>query len=64
MEGQTKRANSTANSETITVPATSRETQDAIDALLLLGNPPEESLPGPGRQRNTNANYKTTTDRP
>ena len=46
MEGQIKKAKSTSNSETITVPATSRETQDAIDALLLLGNPPEESLPG------------------
>ena len=46
MEGHTKKANSTTDSETITVPATSRETQDAIDALLLLGNPPEASLPG------------------
>ena len=46
MEGQIKKANSTTDSETITIPATSRETQDAIDALLLLGNPPEESLPG------------------
>ena len=33
MEGQTKRANSTTDFETITVPATSRETQDAIEAL-------------------------------
>ena len=46
MEGQIKKANSTTNSETITIPATSHETQDVIDALLLLGNPPEESLPG------------------
>ena len=46
MEGETKKANSTTDSETITVPATSCETQDMIDALLLLGNPPEESLPG------------------
>ena len=45
MEGQMKRANPTTDSETITVPATSHETQDAIEALLLLGNPPEESLP-------------------
>ena len=45
MEGQTNRANPTANAETIKVPATSRKTQDAIEALLLLGNPPEESLP-------------------
>ena len=46
MEGQTKTVNSTTNSETTTVPATSHETQDAIEALLLLGNPPEESVPG------------------
>ena len=45
-EGQIKKANSTTDSETITVPATSCETQDVIDALLLLGNPTEESLPG------------------
>ena len=45
MEGQTKRVNATADSETITVPATSHETQEAIEALLLLGNPPEEALP-------------------
>ena len=45
MEGQMKRVNATANSKTITVPATSSETQDAIEALLLLGNPPEEPLP-------------------
>ena len=38
--------NITPDSETTTVPATSHETQDAIDALLLLGNLPEESLPG------------------
>ena len=38
--------NTTTDSETTTVPATSRETQDAIEALLLLGNRPEESLPG------------------
>ena len=48
MEGHTKKANSTADSETITVPATSCETQDVIDALLLLGNPLEASLPGLG----------------
>ena len=46
MEGQTKNVNITTDSETTTVPATSRETQDAIDALLLLGNPLEESVPG------------------
>ena len=46
MEGQIKKANSTTDSKTITVPATSHETQDTIDALLLLGNPPEESVPG------------------
>ena len=46
MEGPMKKANSTADSETTTVPATSHETQDAIDALLLLGNPPKASLPG------------------
>ena len=46
MEGQIKKARSTTNSKTITVPATSRETQDAINALLLLGNPLRESLPG------------------
>ena len=46
MEGHTKKANSAADSETVTVPATSHETQDVIDALLLLGNPPEASLPG------------------
>ena len=46
MEGQTKTVNSTMNSKTTTVSATSRETQDAIEALLLLGNPPEESVPG------------------
>ena len=45
-EGQTKNVNDTTDSETTTVPATSRETQDVIEALLLLGNPPEESLPG------------------
>ena len=45
-EGQTKNVNTTTDSETTTVPATSRETQDTIKALLLLGNPPEESLPG------------------
>ena len=45
-EGQTTNVNTTTNSETTTVPATSRETQDAIEALLLLGNPLEESLPG------------------
>ena len=45
-EGQTKNVNTITGSETTTVPATSRETQDAIEALLLLGNPPEESLPG------------------
>ena len=41
-----KNVNTTTDSETTIVPATSRETQDAIDALLLLGNPPEESVPG------------------
>ena len=46
MEGQTKNVNITTNSETTTVPATSCETQDAINALLLLGNPLEESVPG------------------
>ena len=46
MEGHTKKANSTTDSDTITVPANSHETQDMIDALLLLGNPPEASLPG------------------
>ena len=46
MEGQTKNVNITTDSETTTVPATSCETQDTIDALLLLGNPPEESVPG------------------
>ena len=46
MEGQTKNVNIATDSETTTVPATSRETQDAIDALLLLGNPLEESVPG------------------
>ena len=44
-EGQTKNVNTTTDSETTTVPATSRETQDAIEALLLLGNLLEESLP-------------------
>ena len=46
MEVQTENVNITTDSETTTVPATSRETQDAIEALLLLGNPLEESLPG------------------
>ena len=46
MEGQTKNVNITTDSETTTVPATSCETQDVIDALLLLGYPPEESVPG------------------
>ena len=41
MEGQMKNVNTTTNSETTTVPATSRKTQDVIDALLLLGNPPD-----------------------
>ena len=41
-----KNVNTTTDSEKTIVPATSRETQDAIDALLLLGNPPEESVPG------------------
>ena len=45
MEGQMKNVNTTIDSETITVPATSHETQNVIDALLLLGNPPEESVP-------------------
>ena len=45
-EGQTTNVNTTTDSETTTVPATSCETQDTIKALLLLGNPPEESLPG------------------
>ena len=45
-EGQTENVNITPDSETTTVPATSHETQDAIEALLLLGNPPEQSLPG------------------
>ena len=64
MEGQIKKAKSTTNSETITVPATSHETQDAIDALLLLGNPQEESLPGLEDNKVLMPNYKTTTDRP
>ena len=46
MEGQTKNVNITTDSEITTVPATSCETQDAINALLLLGNPLEESVPG------------------
>ena len=45
VEGQTENVNITPDSETTTVPATSQETQDAIEALLLLGNPPEQSLP-------------------
>ena len=39
MEGQTKNVKIATDSETTTVPATSHETQDAIDALLLLGKP-------------------------
>ena len=46
VEGQTEIVNTTPNSETTTVPATSQETQDIIEALLLLGNPSEQSLPG------------------
>ena len=46
MEGQTKNVDTTPNSETTTVPATSQETQDATEALLLLGKPPEQALPG------------------
>ena len=46
MEDQTKTVNFTTNSKTTTVSATSSETQDAIEALLLLGNPQEESVPG------------------
>ena len=46
MEGQMENVNIATDSETTTVPATTCETQDAIDALLLLGNPPEESVPG------------------
>ena len=45
MEVQTKTVDTTPDVETTTVPATSQETQDAIEALLLLGNPPEQALP-------------------
>ena len=39
VEGQTENVNTTPDSETTTVPATSQETQDAIKALLVLANP-------------------------
>ena len=45
VEGQTKNVDTTPDAEKSTVPATSQETQDAIEALLLLGNPPEQALP-------------------
>ena len=45
MEAQTKTVDTTPDVETTMVPATSQETQDAIEALLLLGNPPEQALP-------------------
>ena len=46
VEGHSENVNITPDSETTTVPAISQTTQDAIEALLLLGNPPEQSLPG------------------
>ena len=33
--------------KTTMVPATSQETEEAIEALLMLGNPPEQAAPDP-----------------
>ena len=33
--------------KTTTIPATSQETQEAIEALLMLGNPPKQAAPDP-----------------
>ena len=45
MEAQTKTVDTTPDVETTMVPATSQETQDAIEVLLLLGNLPKQVLP-------------------
>ena len=45
VEPQMETVNPTPQAETTTVPATSQETQEAIEALLMLGNPPEQATP-------------------
>ena len=45
VELQMETANHTPQAETTTVPGTSQETQEAIKALLMLGNPPEQATP-------------------
>ena len=45
VELQMETAHPTPQTETTTVPATLQETQEAIEVLLMLGNPPEQENP-------------------